>query len=156
MNEIDRIIHNAESEFRRRKRKQKHRAEPKDETPISQEFRDAICDGGTPVADCDFCGRTYFASDDGYFDPGELDDLKAKQQVKPDNYIQVEDQSVSVGQIDGKTFVWQCDKCEVVKRIERWVINHRWTLCRFLKSRAKEIAADAEMELSLVKELDPK
>lgn len=102
----------------------------------SELFVRAIIGGGSPAADCEFCGRTHFDINGQFMEKGELDSYRAKAQEKPDQYIPC-DGGVSHGCIDGRSFVWGCP-CNAATRYERFIWNHRWLIASYLSARAKE------------------
>ena len=93
------------------------------EPQSSEEFRDAICHGGSCWVVCDFCGTSY-GEDNG-------------------------DETYSIGWIEGKQMVWSC-RCkeseERLSMIENFIVAHRHIVIDFLKLRAKRMKQDAEAE----------
>lgn len=107
----------------------------------SEEFRDAVRDGGTMCAtDCGFCGRVHFVSGSGHGDysEGELEDLKAKAKAEPDRYIQegVYD-CIPTGYFAGMNVVVYC-KCNGLRRYEEWIWSHRDIILDYLKARTQK------------------
>lgn len=104
--------------------------------PPSELFADIVCDGGTPVADCELCGRTHFATADRgvSWEPGEVERLRAKAAENPDKYIEYpSDDCIGFGHIDGKQVVFMCP-CNRLSRYERFIICHQRMIVRFLKA----------------------
>lgn len=113
---------------------------------IIESFLDAVCDGGTPVADCGFCGKTFFAGDGDFMDEGELEKLEAKAAAAPDKYEAVDAGSVSYGHIFGRQVVWHC-RCEKVKSNALTIWARRHTLLEFFSNaRAKMANATSRLD----------
>lgn len=119
------------------------------------EFASAIVQGGGLVATCDFCGRTYFATwnTDNYDDPdddepngkGELERLRELARDPKNKYIEWGDvESITHGMLDGREYVYGCD-CKAAQAYENFVWNHRYSIADFLKKRAAEARAEAEV-----------
>ena len=69
----------------------------KELTPPSEEFYSAFIGGGSPVADCEFCGRVHYEADGEFMEQGELEDLEKKHKAEPDKYIPCERISTGLG-----------------------------------------------------------
>jgi hypothetical protein len=127
---------------------------PKDlDTPPSDEFMEAVVDGGSIVTECELCGRVHFATYDGGgdFEEGELEDLRKQADKEPDRYLEEgRYSSISFGYIDGKQAVWGCP-CNLAKKYEDWIWGHRRTIIAYLKKRIINEKRDAEMEEELFK-----
>lgn len=109
---------------------------------IIESFLDAVCDAGTPVADCTFCGKTFFAGGGDYMEEGELEELEAKAMAAPDKYEAVDSSSVSYGHIFGRQVVWHC-RCEKVRANALTIWARRHTLLEFFQGATAKMEADA-------------
>lgn len=117
-------------------------------------FKDVICDAGTPQAQCDFCGRTYYVENGENMEPRELEELQRKRNEKPEFYIPISNaNSISFGILNGKCFVWHCD-CNYITAYEKFIIDHRQLIVRYLKKRALKLTDIANRETLLALELD--
>jgi len=121
----------------------------------SDDIKDAVCDGGTPVADCDFCGRTHYTASGYCMDEGELERLEKQRAKFPARYIANHaSDSISIGHIEDKQYVWNCG-CEASEKrlsmIEEFLRTHMVVVLKFYRVRAKrlkETAAAQERMLS--------
>jgi len=116
------------------------------DAPPSEMFADAVCDGGTPVADCELCGRTHYVSSGYCMEQGELADLEWKHQQEPEKYIPSDCDSISIGHIDGRQVVYGCP-CNKLSRYEKFIWRHRFLIAKYLKRRSEEMMAEAESEV---------
>lgn len=91
---------------------------------MTPEFEKILSWGGTPQAQCG-CGRVHYTSGGAFMEPGELAGLEAKRQCQPDRYIPSTDDSVSITDAFGVTYVWGCP-CEWAEKMERAL----WSACR--------------------------
>ncbi len=110
----------------------------------SEEFITAICDSGSPVIDCGFCGKVHFATGSHHcLKEDELADLRKKAEAEPTKYIEdSSNDSVRWGYLDGRQAVWNC--CgETLARYERWLISHQQKIVDFYKAFASRLRAEA-------------
>lgn len=115
-------------------------------------FADTFTDGGGLVRQCDFCGRTYFATwtetdydDDEEGGKSELKELRALAAEPKNKYVEWADvDAISGGLLDGKFFVYGCE-CNAVRVYEIFIWNHRYSIADYLKKRAENERAGAEM-----------
>ncbi len=107
-------------------------------------FEEAICDGGTPVVDCEHCGTTHFDFNGEFMEEGELERLLQRQAKEPSKY-KGHDGGVHFGQIAGRNYVYGC-KCKIVQQMERFVWNHRFLIASYLKKRAAAELHDASRQ----------
>jgi hypothetical protein len=116
-----------------------------DEEP-SEMFWNALTGGGSMVVTCEHCGRTFFGTyHEGWYDEGELEELREKARQFPERYIEdVAYDSYSHGHVDGKTLVYGCP-CNAGRRYEDWIWNHRYLIASYLKERAADAAVDAKL-----------
>lgn len=130
---------------------------PPDPTePPSEMFVNAVCHGGTPAIDCQLCGRTHFATHDRgiTWQPGELEDLRAKAKEKPDKYIEDSNSdSVFFGAIDGHQVVADCP-CNRLRLYEDWIWKHRRVIAEYLRARVAAMRVQVEEEDDVVAGLD--
>lgn len=112
----------------------------------SEEFLEAFGDGvASVVVTCDFCGRVYFATNDGGdFEKGELEHYRESAKEEPDKYIEVDGFTSRVG-VDGKCYAWGC-KCNKVRLHEDWVWANRRKILKYLKERMEQRAKEVQME----------
>lgn len=114
----------------------------------SEWIKDAITCAGSPCQVCDFCQRTHYVGSGLFMDDGELDELIKKEEAEPSKYVSnVEADSISYGQIEGRTYVWNCG-CEQseerLARIENFIWTHRHLIHSYFVRRGKARAAEAQ------------
>jgi len=68
----------------------------------SESFLYSLHTSGTSVADCQLCGRVYFAEHNAGYEEGELEKLKENAKKYPTKYIDVNDEFISIVSIGGK------------------------------------------------------
>lgn len=124
-----------------------------DQAP-SDRFTELVHSGGTPVADCDLCGRTHYTGSGQYMEEGELDKLRAATAADPEHYVETSDDSVSIGQIDGRQSVWGCP-CNGLTRYESFIWHHRHLIVDYLEARANAAALAAGEDAALVRRAIP-
>ncbi len=107
-------------------------------------FMDIVCDGGTPSVTCGFCGRFHFAQSDEF-----IDDHRVKSKAEPTIYIESSDDSIGLGYLDGKTFVWNCP-CDAGAKYEAFIWSHRHLIARYIEARAKKQKEEADSTLDAV------
>ncbi len=134
-------------------RKSPSKKAPKEEEILpepSEDFLDAFSGGSAGmIVDCDFCGRVYFSTNDnGDYEEGELEDLRAKAEKDPDGYIEV-DYFTSRVEVDGKTYAYGC-KCNKVRRYEDWIWHNREAIVKFLKAKTEKRFKAAELDFRAV------
>jgi len=112
---------------------------------IAFRFLGSCCD-----IKCEACGRTYFVTSPGHGDymAGELDALRAKAELEPEKYIEVDDfGSISFVELDGKQIVVGC-LCDPTKRYSDWIESHARQLTDYLKdywaTQKKNLEAEAK------------
>ena len=117
------------------------------------EFANAVMQGGSLVASCDFCGTTYFATynesdyadDDEDSGQSQLEELRKLARDPKNKYVEWGDvDSISHGMLDGREYVYACD-CKAAAAYEQFVWNHRYSIADFLKKRAAEETSKAEV-----------
>jgi hypothetical protein len=114
---------------------------------IVEQFLSAVCDGGTPVAECDLCRKTWYHPEGEYMEPdGEFDRLQARHAREPETCAPAE-HAVSIGTAFGHQFVYDC-RCEGVQKYARALWDNRHTIMRFYSRmqslQESEVARDAE------------
>ena len=102
---------------------------------VSDEFYAALFHDGSIRRTC-HCGRTHFASWEGSFDEGELENLLSNAEREPDKYINHPSTSISIAHIDGKEFVYECP-CEGLERYETFIWTYREVILDYLTARHK-------------------
>lgn len=108
--------------------------------PPSPEFVDAFFGGGGLVTRC-ACGRLYFGGQ-GWFDPGEQEDLRAKAKADPERYIERDEDYVPTAVVCGMEFVTDCP-CHGLRAYEEFILGHRHQIARFLGAASVAMAQDA-------------
>ena len=122
----------------------------------SDEFVLAFRVGGTSIIECGFCKRIHYAPGSELdFDKKEMQRLIKNREKNPDKYICHDEDSVSFGQLDGVQYVVDCP-CNTARTYEKLIINHRWQIVDYLKSRAEKMERKAKEESKLVKGLSSK
>jgi len=117
----------------------------------SEEFLEAICDSGSIVIDCDFCGRTHFGNEEPGMDweEGEFERLFKPSKDNPDRYIYHSDRdTVHWGTLDGKQYVLDCP-CNSASKYEDLFWRHRRTIADYFQARAKRELHDSKSNLEL-------
>jgi len=115
----------------------------KKSTP-SEDFLKALHTGTSPVADCEFCNRTYFSEDPGAFEGGELEGLRQKSTAEPDKYIE-QDSGIFWGRLDGRQAVIGCS-CDAIPRYETYFWRSRNLISRYFENRAENLRRQATIE----------
>lgn len=113
------------------------------EAEVITAFMDIVCDGGTPVATCDFCKTTWFQAEGDSMDDGELDGLLEKQRIEPAKYsAETVGSSVSFGHAFGRQFIWRCH-CHDAQSFILSLWRERSLILRFIaevnEAKAKEV-----------------
>lgn len=123
-------------------------------------IKNAITPCGTPVQVCDFCNRTHYVASGRFMDDGELEEIMKKEAAEPEKYCaNVMDDSISCGQIEGKTYVWGCgckESEERLSRIENWIWNHRHLIATYLELRVKSMREEVESASHVLKVIQEK
>jgi len=110
----------------------------------SELFMDLVCQGGTPSADCQFCGRMHFASGSGSCEPDEsIENLRKAAADYPDKYCESTDDAIAIGLLDGCQFVWNCPCCKI-RKYEDFIWNHRELIVSYIKARAEQQVAESQ------------
>lgn len=115
-----------------------------DREQASTEFTDAFCHSSSPAADCEFCGRTHFATGGhSCLEQEEVGRYRERAKAEPQNYIEDRgNDAIGWGLIDGRQAVWDCP-CGTLARYERWIWGHRGPIAEYLKARAAKELRDA-------------
>jgi len=71
------------------------------------------------------------------FEQGELEDLEAKAERKPDRYLEHCDTSVVCVVLNGKDYVYECP-CEGLLPYEQLIWNYREEILDYLTARHKQ------------------
>ena len=120
----------------------------------SEWIKDAICDAGTPVATCDFCNRTHFAT--GGLDEAEAEAYEEQRQATPTRYVPHGDRDgLSIGHIEGKCYVWNCG-CPAsedrLARIEAFLWGNQTVITRYYRRRIQAMKDEAAAREAMVSE----
>lgn len=117
--------------------------EPFSKTPPSDIFIDAVVCSGHIVADCEFCGRTFFEDDEkaGDWDLGELAKLR-EDAVREPNRVIAMNTTVRAGVINGKTGIAGCP-CNWGKPYEDLIWGHRRFIMGFISAKVKDMVERA-------------
>ncbi len=117
--------------------------------PLSDEFKEAMCEMSSLSVDCQLCGRTHFTdAEPHHFDEGELEQLMRQYEEDPDKYV-LHDDTVKWGTIDGKQAVIDC-QCNNLVKYECFIWQHRYVIGEYLLERTKnnKDVADRESKLA--------
>lgn len=118
----------------------------------SEAIKDAICDGGTPVSQCGFCHCTHYGNGRD-MDEGEWDRLEKKRDGAPEFFKGHDYDSISIGQIEGTNYVWNCG-CEQseerLSRIENFLWGHQRIIDSYYKRRIKDMKEEAATREKMV------
>jgi len=115
---------------------------------LIQCLEDAICNGGTPVAYCGFCGKVYYNSNGEFMDENELDDLEKKRVKNPKKYIP-KDGTISHGHFAGREYVWGCRCAEFLKYAD-FIWYNRFTIADYFRRRSRLELVDAQTQSNLL------
>jgi hypothetical protein len=117
----------------------------------SEEFMEAIISGSSAVADCNFCGTTYFDDDEALWtwDERELEELRKKSESSS-KYVLVD--SVRFGVLDGRQYVDGCP-CNAASRYEDVFWDNRYAIVDYFAARTKKELESAQENSKLVKEI---
>jgi len=119
----------------------------------SELFLDLIVNGGTPVNDCEHCGRTHYDSSGEFMEDGELKELERKHKLNPGKY-HPQNGTIRWGYLAGKQTVLGCP-CNVITVYEDLFWSHRQMICEYVKNRAEQELKDVSRALgSAIKTLD--
>lgn len=125
----------------------------KEET--SECFHRAFCQSASLVIDCEFCGRTFFASNyQGDYEEGEFAKLQAKAEKEPDRYIEGSDYW-SWYHLGGKQFVVGCP-CNASRHYENFIWRNRRQISTYLRTRTSELLRMAKADAETVNEIPEK
>lgn len=110
----------------------------------SSDFWDSFTCAGSLVVDC-VCGRTHFSTrpDAGTWEDGELEKLLQSAIDKPDRYIPTDDDSVSVGVMDGCPICYGCP-CKTAAKYERFILSNESAILDYFRRVAKRKRIEVE------------
>lgn len=113
--------------------------------PPSETIEHVVRSAGSLVIDCELCGRTHFATlEEGRFDDGELEDLRAKAKKEPAKYVEDPGyDSIIWGKIGGKQAVIGCP-CNGLRPLEDFIWGSRHVILKYLETRATERLEQAQ------------
>jgi hypothetical protein len=117
----------------------------------SEEIKDAVCNGASPIIDCEFCGRTLFDETGENMEEGELDDLLKKHQESPKKYIPFPFQ-VHWGLVSGKQIVVNCP-CNKLTELEELFSDNIYVIRKYLLAKTKDRLGFAQAEHNAAKEI---
>lgn len=120
---------------------------------MTPEFEKMLSWGGTPQAQCG-CGRVHYTAGGDFMDPGELAGLEAKRKEKPDRYIPTTDDSVSITDVFGVTYIWDCP-CEWAERMERKLWANRRHIITYYRDRTQRELDEANASAKALDGLPP-
>jgi len=111
---------------------------------VTEDFEDAVRHAGSLVVTCELCDRTHFATmEEGTFDRGELEDLRAKAAKEPDKYIEDPSyDSISWGTLDGRQAVIGCP-CNGMAKYEDFIWKNRYVIAKYLKRKSERLSKSA-------------
>jgi hypothetical protein len=119
-----------------------------EESP-SEEFCNVIFDTGTDYAVCEACGRVFF-NDNPVDEMDNLDNLRQLAQTNPDQYHNLGNSAVSVGELDGISAVYNCP-CNFLRKYERLFHNNRYKILRYFQARHRIIQDKLDEETALIR-----
>jgi len=114
----------------------------------SEEFYNAAITAGSLVIDCEFCGKTYFATaEEGIYEEGELEGLREKAKKEPEKYIEDPNNDViHWGRINGKQFVYQCCD-EEIHKFENFIWDYRYMIANYIKAMSIKKMNEAKFDV---------
>lgn len=125
-----------------------------EDIPGLEALEDAICEGGTIVAECEHCKTIFVNEADAHcFDDGELERYRANALETPDRY-RFTDCTLAKGLFLGVPYVWGC-RCEKFLRRAAAVIDYLPIFAKWARGIADEAAADAERLKSIADTFPP-
>lgn len=128
--------------------------------PPSDDFMDAVRDGGGIRRTCEACGRECFEDDEsaGDWETGELEGLRKRAEERPNECVAMD--RVEAGSIGGKDIVVNCP-CNFLRKYEDFIWSHRHIAAKYIAKRAKQRAeaacedeAEAEFMAENVEQMD--
>jgi hypothetical protein len=118
----------------------------------SEWIKSAICDAGTPVATCDFCGRLHYAVTG--VEEQERERYESIKASEPAMVVPHEDcDGLSIGHIEGQCYVWSCGCPASEKRlaqIEAFLWEHQVIISRYYRRRIQAMKDEAMAREALV------
>lgn len=120
-------------------------------------IEDLVSRFGTPVQECEYCGRTNYDLTGEYMDEDEngnqveLEKLKKEHEANPEGYF-AQPWTIHWGNIFGKSSVIGCP-CNILARLEQQIWNDRFLIAEYLTRRAAEQLKDAKQDTEAVEGL---
>jgi hypothetical protein len=121
----------------------------------SPEFMNALIDSGSPVRDCEFCGRTHFADKDPMIDweEGEFEKLMIKHEKDPNKYVYHSNtDTVHWGTLAGKQYVDGCP-CNRARAYEDFIWQSRHLIASYLEERTTAQLGQAQRDRGIAQEI---
>lgn len=115
--------------------------------PPSDWIEEAVCNSGSPVQECEHCGRTHYNSSGEHMEEGELEQFEAKAKISPDEF-HGHDGDVRWGLVMGKYTVIDCP-CNFLTRWEKIIWNDRQQIARYLRNRSATQMEKAKQDLEI-------
>ncbi len=115
---------------------------------MTSEFEKLFSWGGTPQAECG-CGRVHYAQDGHCMEPGELAGLEARRKKNPDRYVPTTDDSVSITDVFGVTYVWDCP-CQWAEKMERHLWARRIPIMKYFTARSQRGAKESAETIAAI------
>lgn len=103
---------------------------------VSEHFVKAFVTGGSPVVECDFCGRTYYSTTD--LEEDELAHYNEKCVEKPNKYYPEPFDSIEYLEVAGRKYAVEC-QCNALDPYEAFIWDHRNRIIDYLTDRTTEI-----------------
>jgi hypothetical protein len=122
--------------------------------PPSPEFVRLVCTGASPLSECGFCGRTHFVVESNglSWEPGEHERLLRLAAADPARYVTCEEETIRVGNVQGKTVVEGCP-CNGLRAVEDFIWREQDLILEYLTRRAVELHSTADRVFSRVHDI---
>ncbi len=118
--------------------------------PASDLIEDLVCGYGTPVNNCEHCGRVHYDSTGEFMEPGELAELKRHAKEEPEKYIP-HDGTVHWGWACGKQTVIGCP-CNFLGWFENLIWKNRQGISQYLRKKSAALLNEAQQTKDLASE----
>lgn len=116
---------------------------------VSDHFFRAFVTGGSPVVECDFCGRTYYSTT--MLEEDELAYYNEKYAEKPSKYYPEPFDSIEYLEVAGRRYACEC-QCNALEPYEAFIWDHRDRILDYLENRTTEMHTAAVIEKGRVDE----
>lgn len=123
---------------------------------VSETFRDVMTSAAGSLYQTCCCGKCYFAGGSHAigWEEGELEEFQERARKEPDKFIESPDDSIAWAAFHGWTFVWDCENCPTMARVEDLIWSERRRVAEFIKRRVAEEKEKADKDSKITEGLD--